>query len=76
MLVGQKIVTSSSVSVDEEHFDWAPPEKCHQPLTAVSHAAAPEHRQPLLPEGAETRPLRFLDLVYLRKLVGGLGERD
>ena len=50
VLVGQRVVTSSSVLVDEEHFDWAPPPKRHQPLTALAHAAAPPPR-PTLPPG-------------------------
>ena len=58
VLVGQKIVTSSSVLVDEEHFDWAPPSKRHQPLTAVAHASAPPLRPTapplLLPAGSPT----------------------
>ena len=58
VLVGQKIVTSSSVLVDEEHFDWAPPPKRHQPLTAVAHASSPPLRPTapplLLPAGAPT----------------------
>eukprot|EP00900_Chrysochromulina_parva_P015768 jgi/Chrpa1/24192/Chrysochromulina_OHIO_Genome00025913-RA len=58
VLVGQKVVTSSSVLVDEEHFDWAPPHKRHQPLTAVAHASAPPLRPTapplLLPAGAPT----------------------
>ncbi len=49
MLVGQKIVTSSSVLVDEEHFDWAPLAKRHQPLTAVAHAPESPQRPTALP---------------------------
>ena len=49
VLVGQRVVTSSSVLVDEEHFDWAPPPKRHQPLTALAHAAAPPPRLTLPP---------------------------
>ena len=75
VLVGQKVVCSSSVLVDEEHFDWAPPTKRHQPLTAVSHAAAQPQWQALRPglepAGAvasapstydDHRALRFLNL--------------
>jgi hypothetical protein len=49
VLVGQKIVTSSSVLVDEEHFDWAPLAKRHQPLTAVAHAPESPQRLTALP---------------------------
>jgi hypothetical protein len=63
VLVGQKVVTSSSVLVDEEHFDWAPPLKRHQPLTAVAHAPASPQRPTVLPRplpaGAPTT--RILD---------------
>ena len=41
VLIGNSIVSSSSVLVDEERFDWAPKEKQHQPLTSVSQAAHP-----------------------------------
>jgi hypothetical protein len=56
VLVGQRIVTSSSVLVDEEHFDWAPPPKRHQPLTAHAHAAAPPPRPTLPPIAIEPLP--------------------
>ena len=58
VLVGQKVVTSSSVLVDEEHFDWAPTAKRHQPLTAIAHAPASPQRPTVLarplPAGAPT----------------------
>ena len=49
VLVGNSVVSSSSVVVDEEHFDWAPPAKRHQPLTPLVRAAAQPQRQPLVP---------------------------
>ena len=73
VLVGRTIVTSSSVNVDEENFDWAPGGRSHHPLTAASRAAAPPPHAPLsseqLPAGSVasapstySRELRFLDL--------------
>ena len=56
VLVGQRVVTSSSVLVDEEHFDWAPPPKRHQPLTAHAHAAAQPPRPTLPPIAIEPLP--------------------
>ena len=51
VLVGNQVVTSSSVLVDEERFDWAPPEKKHQPLTPASLAPRQLQHAPL---GRET----------------------
>ena len=74
VLVGQRVVTSSSVMVDEEWFDWAPPAKRHQPLTAASHTVAAPQRLPLhpslppagviasAPSTAESTAQRFLNL--------------
>ena len=45
-----KVVSSSAVSVDEEHFDWAPPGKRHRPLTSVARAPRHEQHQSLRPE--------------------------
>ena len=49
-IVGGKIVQSSSVLVDEEHFDLSPPELRHRPLTSSSHAPRLPQHQPLNPE--------------------------
>ena len=38
---GNRVVPSSSVIVDEEHFDWAPSGQRHRPLTSKAHASAP-----------------------------------
>ena len=46
---GRQIVTSSSVLVDKEHFDWAPKELRHRPLTSLTHAAAPPAAISLVP---------------------------
>ena len=54
ILVDGKIVTRSSVVVDEEHLMWAPASERHVPLTALSHAAAPPLQRPLVP--ASTAP--------------------
>ncbi|MGA0059339.1 MAG: reverse transcriptase domain-containing protein [Planctomycetota bacterium] len=50
ILVDGKVVQSSSVIVDEEHFDWAPPQKRHQPLTSVAHSARQPQHLPLRPD--------------------------
>jgi hypothetical protein len=47
---GRRVVTSSSVIVNEEYFDWAPRDSQHRPLTSVSHAAAPAQPSALLPD--------------------------
>ena len=63
VLVGTSIVSSSSVVVDEERFDWAPEGKQYQPLTSVSHAEPPVPHRPLQPDGAPPgSELRFLSL--------------
>ena len=49
-IVGGKIVQSSSVLIDEEHFDLSPPERRHRPLTSSSHAPRMAQHQPLNPE--------------------------
>ena len=40
LVPGNRIITSSSVLVNEEYFDWAPAEFKHKPLTSISHARA------------------------------------
>ena len=67
VLVGNKVVTSSSVAVDEEHFDLAPEGQRHRPLTAVAHATQPRQPVSLTPNLAPTgrdsaRALTFLDM--------------
>ena len=64
VLVGKSIVTSSSVTVDEEHFDWAPEAKRHQPLTPLSHVPPSPPVPTLLPRDAPSAaaPGRFLNL--------------
>ena len=47
---GNQIVRSSAVLVDEEHFDWAPREKAHQPLTPLARAPPSEQHAPLRAE--------------------------
>ena len=47
VLVGNQVVRSSSVLVDEERFDWAPKAKQHQPLTAVARVPRQPIAQPL-----------------------------
>ena len=68
VLVGKTIVTSSSVVVDEEHFDWAPGGAKHHPLTAVSHSASPPPRAPLSSETASAGPLASAPSTYDRTL--------
>jgi ribosomal protein L18E len=46
---GRMVVSSSSVLVDEEHFDWAPPASRHRPLTSLTHSASPPAPVALLP---------------------------
>jgi hypothetical protein len=73
VLVGNSVVTSSSLVVDEEHFEWAPNGRKHHPLTAASHAASQPQHSPLSSEltpassvasapATYDRQLRFLDL--------------
>ena len=64
MLVGKTIVTSSSVVVDEEHFDWAPGGVKHHPLTAISHSAASPPLAPLSSEVASANPLASAPAAY------------
>ena len=52
LVEGNKIVTSSSVMVDEEYFDLAPPELRFRPLTAVAHAAPPAQASLLPPQAS------------------------
>ena len=68
VLVGKTIVTSSSVVVDEEHFDWAPGGAKHHPLTAVSHSASQPPRAPLSSETASASPLASAPATYDRTL--------
>ena len=68
VLVGKTVVTSSSVVVDEEHFDWAPGGAKHHPLTAVSHSASPPPRVPLSSETASAGPLASAPSTYDRTL--------
>ena len=68
VLVGRTIVTSSSVVVNEEHFDWAPGGTHHHPLTAVSHAAAQQQPQPLSTEQASAGSLASAPATYDRML--------
>ena len=73
LMPGNKIMTSSSVMVDEERFDWAPPESKHKPLTSKSHAPSQPLTTPLAPHLASAgsnvsapstyaKPLRLLNL--------------
>ena len=68
VLVGRTIVTSSSVVVDEEHFDWAPGGTHHYPLTAVSHAAAQQQPQSLSTEQSSAGSLASAPATYDRML--------
>ena len=58
VLVKGKVRTSSSVLVNEEYFDWAPPGRTHRPLTSVSHSASLEAPVPLLPAQPEVKNFR------------------
>ena len=70
LVAGGKIISSSSVLVDEDYFDWAPAAKRHQPLTAASrrHSPAPTpslHRPADASDRDDTPDLNalcFLDL--------------
>ena len=68
VLVGRTVVTSSSVVVDEEHFDWAPGGSKHHPLTAVSRSASQPPLAPLSTEVASARPLASAPATYDRTL--------
>ena len=61
VLVGDKIVTSSSVMIDEEWFDLAAEGRRHRPLTALAHAPPAPAAEPL-PAPAPERGLRLLSL--------------
>ena len=43
--------------VDEEHFDWAPKELRHRPLTSLTHAAAPPAAVSLVPAAMPLPPV-------------------
>jgi len=51
-----RVVTSSSVLVNEEYFDWAPAELRHRPLTSKTHAASLEPPRSLPPSAFTDQP--------------------
>ena len=51
-----RVVTSSSVLVNEEYFDWAPSELRHRPLTSKAHAASLEPPRSLPPSAFTDQP--------------------
>ena len=70
VLVGNRVVSTSSVDVDEEHFDWAPAAERYRPLTSVTHAAPGAQPLPLQtglpPAGADvSAPSTYTPGKYL-----------
>ena len=51
---GGNVISTSSVQINEEYFDWSPPERRHRPLTSLSHARGVPARPTLQPEGTVT----------------------
>ncbi|MDC0525827.1 hypothetical protein OAO87_02415, partial [bacterium] len=69
VLVGGKVVTSSSVLVDEEHFDWQLPELRHQPLTSLTHMPSAPQPSSLLPPQPPPPSDVSARATYQKKLV-------
>lgn len=73
MVNGGKIVTSSSILVDEERFPWLPPEQRHRPLASLAHAAQQPVQRPLVPQSepagaSASAPATFSPVNSLRAL--------
>ena len=46
---GRRVVSSSSIVINEEYLDWAPEAERHRPLSSLTHAAAPVQPPALVP---------------------------